>query len=150
MNHPNRLRALRFKILGLLVSSSLVMGCASLFPERRDLGLSVVSSPATATPAVTPTATPSATTAAIPTATISKDSVLIKINGSVLPVDRLQVLLNGRDVTASFAPDAKDGKLTGLITGLQLGSNLLIAQAQSPGDTHYAGYSRLEIIHYAK
>ena len=132
MNHPKRSRAPRFKILGLLLSSSLVMGCASLFPERRDLGLSVVSSPATATA----------------TATTSKDSVLIKIKGSVLPVDRLHVLLNGRDVTASFAPDAKDGKLTGLITGLQLGSNLLIAQAQSPGDTHYAGYSKLEIIHY--
>ena len=144
MNHPNRLRALRFKILGLLVSSLLVMGCASLFPERRDLGLSVVSSPATATPTVTP----SATVAATPIATTIKDSVLIKIKGSVLPVDRLQVFLNGRDVTASFAPDAKDGKLTGLITGLQLGSNLLIAQAQSPGDTHYAGYSKLEIIHY--
>ena len=134
MNHPKRSRAPRFKILGFLLSSSLVMGCASLFPERRDLGLSVVSSPATATA----------------TATTSKDSVLIKIKGSVLPVDRLHVLLNGRDVTASFAPDAKDGKLTGLITGLQLGSNLLIAQAQSPGDTHYAGYSKLEIIHYAK
>ena len=132
MNHPKRSRAPRFKILGFLLSSSLVMGCASLFPERRDLGLSVVSSPATATA----------------TATTSKDSVLIKIKGSVLPVDRLHVLLNGRDVTASFAPDAKDGKLTGLITGLQLGSNLLIAQAQSPGDTHYAGYSKLEIIHY--
>ena len=136
MNHPKRSRAPRFKILGFLLSSSLVMGCASLFPERRDLGLSVVSSPATATPTATPTAT------------ASNDSVLIKINGSVLPVDRLHVLLNGRDVTASFAPDAKDGKLTGLITGLQLGSNLLIAQAQSPGETHYAGYSKLEIIHY--
>ena len=130
MNRARRLHIPRFKTVSLFVAAAVLSGCASLFPQRDDLALTVVSSPSPQF--------------------VSGDSALVKISGSVLPIAKLQVLLNGRDVTANFARNPADGKLTGLVTGLQLGKNALIAQAQLPGDTFYAGYSALEITNHPR
>jgi Tannase-like family of unknown function (DUF6351) len=130
MNNTSRWHAPRFKLVCLLLAAATLNGCASLFPKQDDLRLTVVSSPSPHF--------------------VSGDSALVKINGSVLPIAKLQVLLNGQDVTAIFARNPSDGKLTGMVTGLPLGKNTLIAQAQLPGDTHYAGYSELELTNHPR
>ena len=47
------------------------------------------------------------------------------------PVDQLSVTLNGKDVTARFTLDAASGEFRGLIDGLRLGANRLIATTKS-------------------
>ena len=117
--------------VGLITATvAALSGCATLFPSREDLKLTVVSSPRAQF--------------------VSGDSALVKINGDVLPIARLQVMLNGRDVTSSFARNPADGKLAGLLTGLQLGQNAVIAHVQLPGDTYYAGYSELAMTNYPR
>jgi Tannase-like family of unknown function (DUF6351) len=103
--------------------------CASLFPRQEDLKLTVVSSPKAEW--------------------VSGDSALVKIMGDVQPIGRLRVVLNGRDVTPAFAR-ASDGKLTALLSGLQLGKNALVADLQLPGDSFMAATSTLEITNYPR
>ncbi len=43
------------------------------------------------------------------------------------PVDQLSVTLNGKDVTARFTLDAASGEFRGLVEGLRLGANRLMA-----------------------
>ena len=104
-------------------------GCASVFTPTGDLKLSVVSSPSPQW--------------------VSGDSALVRINGDVPQVGRLHVLLNGRDVTSSFAKQP-DGKLIGLITGLQPGKNVLAADLQLPGETSMAAVGALELTNYPR
>ena len=126
--HPmNQIRTLSTSTALLWAATVVLSGCATLFPQVDDLKLTVVSSPSPQF--------------------ASGDSALVKINGSVLPIARLQVMLNGQDVTSSFARNPADGKLTGLVSGLLLGKNTLTARTQLPGDTYDAGYSLLELTH---
>ncbi len=104
-------------------------GCASVFKPAGDLKMTVVSSPSPQW--------------------VSGDSALVRINGDVPPVGRLHVLLNGRDVTSSFAKQT-DGKLIGLITGLQPGKNVLTADLQMPGETSMAAVSTLELTNFPR
>ena len=126
INTSHRLLQRAFSVAPMLA----LCGCASLFPPVEDLKLAVVSSPSAQF--------------------VSGDSALVKISGSVLPIAKLQVMLNGQNITSSFARNPADGKFTALISGLQFGKNALIAQVQLPGDTYYAGYSALEITNHPR
>jgi hypothetical protein len=128
---PTRTRSLyRAAQAGFITAAvAALAACATLFPQREDLKLTVVSSPKADW--------------------VSGDSALVKINGDVQPIGRLRVILNGRDVTSAFAR-ASDGKLTALLTGLQLGKNALVADMQLPGDTFMAATSTLEITNYPR
>ena len=126
INTSHRLLQRAFSVAPMLA----LCGCASLFPPVEDLKLAVVSSPSAQF--------------------VSGDSALVKISGSVLPIAKLQVMLNGQNITSSFARNPVDGKFTALISGLQFGKNALIAQVQLPGDTYYAGYSALEITNHPR
>jgi hypothetical protein len=48
------------------------------------------------------------------------------------PVDQLTVTLNGTDVTARFTLDAPSGEFRGLVEGLKLGTNRLMATTRKP------------------
>ena len=48
------------------------------------------------------------------------------------PVDQLSVTLNGKDVTSRFTLDAASGEFRGLIEGLRLGANRLMATTRKP------------------
>ena len=48
------------------------------------------------------------------------------------PVDQLSVTLNGKDVTARFTLDAASGEFRGLVEGLRLGANRLMATTKKP------------------
>ncbi len=113
----------------ITVAMVALAACASLFPRQEDLKLTVVSSPKAQW--------------------VSGDSALVKIMGDVQPIGRLRVMLNGRDVTSAFAR-ASDGKLTALLSGLQLGKNALVADLQLPGDTFMAATSTLEITNHPR
>jgi hypothetical protein len=56
------------------------------------------------------------------------------------------VRLNGQDVSGQFTPDAAGQKLTGLVTGLELGKNRLTVNARH----HHRGqhYDSLEIVNH--
>ena len=130
MNQTNPIQRPSASTAFLCAIALVLSGCATLFPPVDDLKLTVVASQS-----------PSLN---------SEDSVLVKINGSVQPIARLHVLLNGRDVTSSFARNPADGKLIGQVSGLRLGANTLTARTQLPGDTYDAGYSLLELNHPAR
>jgi Tannase-like family of unknown function (DUF6351) len=126
--HPVNPIRTRIASTTLLCAITFVLaGCATLFPPVDDLKLTVVSPPSQQV--------------------VGGDSALVKINGSVLPIARLQVMLNGQDVTSNFTRHPADGKLTGLVSGLLLGKNTLTARTQLPGDTYDSGYSLLELTH---
>ena len=126
----NTPRFYRIAHAGLIsVAVAALAACASLFPSREDLKLTVVSSPKAEW--------------------VSGDSALVKIMGDVQPIGRLRVMLNGREVTSAFAR-ASDGKLTALLSGLQLGKNALVADVQLPGDSFMAATSSLEITNYPR
>ena len=48
------------------------------------------------------------------------------------PLDQLSVTLNGKDVTARFTLDAASGEFRGLVEGLRLGANRLMATTRKP------------------
>src|SRR5271170_6467820 len=58
---------------------------------------------------------------------VSGGDALIEIKGA----QKVQVLLNGRDVSPAFHADAARGSMVGLVDGLQLGANTIIAKAGS-------------------
>ena len=48
------------------------------------------------------------------------------------PLDELRVTLNGKDITSRFTLDAASGEFRGLVEGLRLGANRLMATAKKP------------------
>jgi len=66
--------------------------------------------------------------------TVSGGDVLVRVN---VPRDvdfrNVKVLLNGHSVTGAFRPDATGKSLMGLVTGLQLGENSLVAVGGNGG-----------------
>ncbi len=120
----------RIAMAGLLASTLAgLSGCAGYYWRIEDrLHMTVVSSPSPLW--------------------VSGGDALIKIDGEVPPIAKLRVTLNGRDVTSSFNKHPVNGKQFALLTGLRLGSNLLIADLQMPGDTYPSSSSRLELTNY--
>jgi hypothetical protein len=65
---------------------------------------------------------------------VTGGDVLVRVNaprGAAL--SSMRVKLNGADVTAMFRPDAATQSLTGLVTGLALGNNIVEAHAAGNG-----------------
>ena len=58
---------------------------------------------------------------------VSGGDALVSITSSGIPLNTLQVALEGRDISESFALDPRDNRLKGLVTGLQDGPNVLVA-----------------------
>ena len=76
---------------------------------------------------------------------MSGGDALVRINGSIPAIAKLRVTLNGRDVTTAFAASAPGGKPSGLVTGMALGKNLLIADLQLPGESAASATRSLEL-----
>ena len=120
-------RAGFFAFASAVVAATLA-GCASVGTRPSDLKLEVLSSPSPQW--------------------VSGGDALVRINGNIPPIAKLRVTLNGRDVTAAFAAGASGGKPTGLITGMAIGKNLLIADLQLPGEWAASASSSLELTNY--
>jgi hypothetical protein len=58
---------------------------------------------------------------------VSGGDALVSITSSGVPLNTVQVALEGRDISDSFALDPRDNRLKGLVTGLQNGPNVLVA-----------------------
>jgi hypothetical protein len=54
-------------------------------------------------------------------------------------LDKVKVTLNGKDITASFKPNAADQTLRGVVTGLKVGKNELAVQSK-PGNGNGHGF----------
>lgn len=65
--------------------------------------------------------------------TITGGDVLVQIDAGNLPLNRIAVTLNGRDVTAAFRPGRTPGTLLGYVAGLSLGGNTLRASGKGHG-----------------
>ena len=116
---------------GLLIASFAgLAGCASVGNQASDLKLEVLSSPSPQW--------------------VSGGDALVRINGSIPAIAKLRVTLNGRDVTTAFAASASGGKPSGLVTGMALGKNLLIADLQLPGESTASATSSLELTNYPR
>ena len=116
--------------LTVLIAAALsaLAGCASVDSRVYGLDLEVLSSPSPQW--------------------VSGGDALVRINGNIPPIAKLRVTLNGRDVTAAFAAGASGGKPTGLVTGLALGKNLLVADLQLPRESTASATSALELTNY--
>ncbi len=58
---------------------------------------------------------------------VSGGDALVKIKSDLPGGVNLRVLLNNQDVSSAFKKDAEDGRMVGLITGMVIGSNTVIA-----------------------
>ncbi len=112
----------------VVAALSALAGCASVDSRVYGLNLEVLSSPSPQW--------------------VSGGDALVRINGNIPPIAKLRVTLNGRDVTAAFAAGAVGGKPTGLVTGLALGKNLLVADLQLPGESAARATSALDLTNY--
>jgi len=74
---------------------------------------------------------------------ISGGSVLVRVELPEEAGQEARVLLNGQDVTSAFRHGEDEDKLTGLVTGLKLGGNVLqvIAQGGSSAKLQLTNYS---------
>ena len=80
--------------------------------------------------------------------TVSGGDVLVRITAppGVAIID-LMVLLNGQAVTSAFQPEAGGHSLLGLVAGLQLGENTLVANAVDRNNVTYRT-ARLTLTNY--
>src|SRR5215469_9374143 len=109
-----RLRA----IVGATAVISLLMGAASAFADPSPLfNIVSLSSQADA---------------------VSGETVLLRVNlPPNLAAGNVMVTLNSEDVTSAFHPEAGGNSLLGLLTGLSVGQNTVIAQGfNKQGKTH--------------
>src|SRR5271170_6391602 len=61
---------------------------------------------------------------------VSGGDVLLEIKGAAA-TQKIEVKLNGRDVSPAFHADATRGAVVGLVDGLKLGANTITAKAGS-------------------
>ena len=70
--------------------------------------------------------------------TVSGGDVLVRIHvPPSMAVNDLVILLNGQAVTSAFQPEANGHSLLGLVAGLNLGENNLVAKAIGPNNRTY-------------
>ena len=112
----------------IVTALAALAGCASVDSQVYGLKLEVLSSPSPQW--------------------VSGGDALVRINGTIPPIAKLRVTLNGRDVTSAFAASAVGGKPTALITGMAPGKNLLIADLQLPGEWTARATSSLELANH--
>jgi Tannase-like family of unknown function (DUF6351) len=70
--------------------------------------------------------------------TVSGGDVLVRIHvPPSVAINDLVILLNGQAVTSAFQPEASGHSLLGLVAGLNLGENNLVAKAVAPNNRIY-------------
>jgi hypothetical protein len=70
--------------------------------------------------------------------TVSGGDVLVRIHvPPSVAINDLLILLNGQAVTSAFQPEASGHSLLGLVAGLNLGENNLVAKAVAPNNRIY-------------
>jgi hypothetical protein len=80
--------------------------------------------------------------------TVSGGNVLVRINvPPSVEINDLMILLNGQAVTSAFRPENGGHSLLGLVEGLNLGQNTLVAQAVGPNRVVYR-YARILLTNY--
>jgi len=80
--------------------------------------------------------------------TVSGGNVLVRINASRnVAINDLIILLNGQNVTSAFRPEAGLHSLLGLVDGLNLGENSLVAKAIDANNVTYRSAS-LSLTNY--
>jgi len=80
--------------------------------------------------------------------TVSGGNVLVRINASRnVAINNLIVLLNGQNITGAFRPEAGGHSLLGLVEGLSLGENSLVAKAIDANNVTYRSAS-LSLTNY--
>ncbi len=64
---------------------------------------------------------------------VSGGDALVEVRATAgAPIDRLTLTLNGKDVTSQLRIDAATGRYRGLIDGMTVGTNTLLATAKAP------------------
>jgi hypothetical protein len=80
--------------------------------------------------------------------TVSGGDVLVRINAAPgVAINDLIVLLNGQNITGAFRPEAGRRSLLGLVDGLTIGQNSLVAKAIGPNNETYRS-ANLVLINY--
>jgi hypothetical protein len=80
--------------------------------------------------------------------TVSGGNVLVRINvPRSVAINGLVILLNGQAVTSAFRPEASGHSLLGLVEGLTVGENTLLAKAIGRNDETYRT-ARLSLTNY--
>ena len=80
--------------------------------------------------------------------TVSGNDVLVRVSAQRdTDIDSVLVFLNGQSVTAAFHPEAGGHSLLGLVGGLKLGDNTLIAKALGHHEKNYQT-ARLTVTNY--
>jgi hypothetical protein len=80
--------------------------------------------------------------------TVSGDNVLVRISTSRnVASNDLIILLNGRNITGAFRPEAGRHSLLGLVDGLNLGENSLVAKAIDANNVTYRS-ANLSLTNY--
>jgi hypothetical protein len=80
--------------------------------------------------------------------TVSGGNVLVRINvPRSVAINHLVILLNGQAVTSAFRPEADGHSLLGLVEGLTIGENTLLAKAIGRNDETYRT-ARLSLTNY--
>lgn len=80
---------------------------------------------------------------------VSADDALVQVRGQVPADMAVQVTLNGVDVSSAFRPGA-DGQLVGLVSGLAMGQNRLVAETRKGSAGKLRGATTLELTNYPR
>lgn len=81
---------------------------------------------------------------------VSGGDALVKLRGHHPAGSRLRVLLNGNDISASFAADPVDGRPMAVVTGLALGANTLSAELTEPGRSTPSASHSLQLTNHPR
>ncbi|MEO5697647.1 MAG: DUF6351 family protein [Burkholderiaceae bacterium] len=80
---------------------------------------------------------------------ISDGNALVEVSvPKTVPMGKVTLLLNGSDVTASFVADASGSTLRGVVTGMVLGDNQLVADSNGQGKGR--PWASLKITNHAR
>jgi hypothetical protein len=80
---------------------------------------------------------------------VSDGDVLVEVQApKTVPMDKVKLILNGVDITASFVADAATRKFRGLVTGLVVGDNQLVADSNGQGKGR--PYATLKITNHPR
>lgn len=80
---------------------------------------------------------------------VSAGDVLVRVQGRVPEGIRVQVRLNGTDVSSAFRADA-DGQLVGLVAGLAVGENQLELSSHKGGNQSALGVAQLRLVNHPR
>ena len=79
---------------------------------------------------------------------VSGGDALVKIKSDLPGGVNLRVLLNNQDVSSAFKKDPEDGKMVGLITGMALGNNTVVANGVHENGSIVKASAPLTVTNY--